>query len=66
MAIYHVAHMNETSPGGGPVTLETLWTIALSTTDKATATAAADRRNRRAMASGGWDRRIWRVREVTA
>ena len=61
--VFQVAHMNETSPGGGPVTLATLWTVALTTGDQGKAEREVLQRNRRAMASGGWDRRIWRVRE---
>ena len=28
--VYQVAHMNETGPGGVPVTLATMWTIAMT------------------------------------
>ena len=61
--VYQVAHMNETSPGGGPVTLATMWTVAMTLGDKGKAEREVLKRNRIAMASRGYDRRIWRVRE---
>ena len=61
--VYQVAHMNETGPGGLPVTLATMWTVAMTLDDKGEAEREVLRRNRVAIASGGSDRRIWRVRE---
>jgi hypothetical protein len=61
--VYQVAHMNEKGPGGVPVTLATMWTVAMTLGDKDKAEREVLRRNRIAMASGGSDRRIWRVRE---